>query len=107
MEACRIGEPVEIESELHDDILRYCANKLWYVVHSRMDKETTTQKGVPDFIIFGRRDGEGMPTVWLIEAKSKSGKLKPEQAATKAYLDRNGFTVRVVRSMPEFMAVVT
>ena len=101
------GEPVpddavEHESELHDEILAFCRNKLWAVVHSRMDQKSTCTVGTADFIVFA--DGG---RTFIIECKSRSGKLKPAQLAFKVQAEMNGHQVFEVRSMSEFLKIVT
>jgi hypothetical protein len=96
-------EDAPLESKLHGDIKIYCDNQWprWKYVHSRMDRETTTNLGVPDFVIF-------MPkrrTV-CIECKRPGKKLTTEQH-TWAYevekLDAFYFTVH---TMQEFLDAI-
>ena len=92
---------VDREKDLHDAILKHCKFNGWPVVHSRMDVPQTAGVGTPDFVI-------AMPggvTVW-VEAKSATGKIKPEQSAWLAMLMRVGHSAHVVRSMQEFLEVV-
>ena len=97
----RIGPPVEKESDLHDDIIAYCREHDLHCVHSRMDRRTTVGVGTLDFVIAcdnGR-------TVWL-EAKSKTGKLRPAQAAAIAQLKKRGHIAEVVDNWPEAKAIL-
>lgn len=90
------------EADLHDAILAHCRAKGWPVVHSRMDRPSTSGVGTPDFVV-------ALPsgtTVW-IEAKASGGKLRPEQAAWLAALRILGHRAEVVRSLPEFLALVS
>ena len=99
------GEPskaVARESDLHESILSICRARRWLVVHSRMDIAQTASVGVPDFVV-------ALPAgrvVW-VECKSATGKLRHEQAAWLAALRSLGHTAEVVRSLPEFLAIVT
>lgn len=90
------------ESDLHDYIMQECRQRCWLAVHSRMDRATTTALGVPDFIIFA--DGG---RVFLIEAKTRTGKMKPEQLAFQAHARKLGFTVHVIRSKEEFLLTLS
>ena len=94
-------EGVDRESDLHDAIIADCRRRGWIVIHSRMDRATTTAKGVPDFLIFADR-----ARVFLFEAKRKNGKLTPEQQGFAMMADMLGFTVHVVRSFPEYWKIV-
>lgn len=94
------SEGVERESELHRDIIAHCRSKRWLVISSRMDAKTTTQKGVADFVIgFGSK-------VVFIEAKTKTGKQRPEQLGFQMLCEMNGLEYFVVRSMDEFLKAV-
>lgn len=86
------------ESALHDAISAYCRSKGWLAIHSRMDTATTTAKGVPDFVIFADNG-----RVFLVECKTRLGKLSPDQAAWHAMAKRNGHEVHTVRSFEEFL----
>lgn len=99
----RDGKPpddaVDHESDLHDEITAECRRRGWGFIHSRMDKPSTVGVGVCDFAIFG--GGQ----VFLLEAKTKTGKRTPAQLAFAALMRHNSFTVHVVRSMSEVLAV--
>lgn len=81
----------ERESDLHDQIAEYCRERGWYFVHSRMDRKTTTAKGVFDFCI-------AMPKgrVAWIELKRKGGKASMEQLATQVHLRHLGHIAEIV-----------
>ena len=57
--------------------------------------------GEPDFQIFG--DGG---RVWMIECKSRTGKLSTDQLGVQMQARKLGHAVHVVRSMDEFRKVV-
>ena len=84
------------EKKLHQDIERELLKMRWLYIHSRMDMKTTTQKGVPDFQIY-----PPSAPAFFIEAKTRVGKMSPEQMAFKFVADLSGHTVHVVRSMRE------
>lgn len=92
------GELVDVESNLHDEILAYCRQHHCYVVHSRMDRATTNAVGVPDFIVAL----PGGRTIW-IEAKSKKGKLTPAQNGVRIALNSLGHRWACVRNFGEFL----
>lgn len=89
------------ERKLHEDILADCRNRLWPVIHSRMDAPSTIGVGVPDLVIFAERG-----IVLIIECKTKNGKLRPEQLAWKMILERNGHKHWLVRSFAEYLKAV-
>ena len=96
------ADPVEKESDLHDDIIRFCRAHGLYYVHSRMDRATTQAKGVSDFVIAV----EGGLTVW-IEAKSKRGKVTTEQLATIAFLKRLGHAAAICYNMADVIDLIS
>lgn len=89
------------ESDLHDKIHAECRRRGWVVVHSRMDRPTTSACGVCDFIIF--QDGGN---VLCVECKSRVGKLSLDQNGFIAAMRKNGHNVQVVRSYSEFLQIV-
>lgn len=95
------SKAVEIEAELHAEILEFCKVRGWRAHHSRMDSPSTCGVGTPDFAI-------AMPngvTVW-VEAKARTNKLTTEQHAWLAALNILGHVTGVVRNMDEFKAVI-
>jgi len=119
-QADSMSKSAERESKLHEQILDYCRQRGWYVVHSRMDRPTTNQVGCPDFIIVTssrfelhqRGDGGGFSrlesgAVHFIEAKTRDGKLTEAQRNAKAWLEKLGRQYHVVRSLDEFVKVVS
>ena len=97
------------ESELHDQIMAECRRRGWLVINSRMDRPTTNGVGSPDFVIAGTKgspEGTQWPQVYFVEAKSRTGKLRPEQSAMIAQAARYGHTIHVVRSFDEFLKLL-
>ena len=88
----------ENEHHLHELILDYCRRKGWRVVHSRMDRPSTSQVGTPDFVVAT----PGGKTIW-VEAKTAKGKLTLEQNAWLAALRALGHHAGVVLSLEEFV----
>lgn len=92
---------VKMEGELHNKILQECANRLWFPVHSRMDRKTTTKKGICDFIIFADKGRK-----FYFECKSATGKLSESQQIFIAWMKRLGHVVHVITSFQEFIRIV-
>ena len=95
------SEGVKIERELHDDVQSELRHRRWYFVHSRMDRKTTTQLGVVDFIIAI----PGGKTLWL-ELKRKNGKLSQEQNITRHILKSSGHWHEVAFSMTDVLRIL-
>lgn len=91
----------ENESELHGQIIDWLKSKGWYWVHSRMDRKTTTQLGVVDFIIAA----PGGVTFW-IEAKAKGNKPTPPQIGVAMMLERVGHRHATVWNFEQFLRAV-
>ena len=89
----------EIE-DLHHPILQWCKDQGAAYIRARSDMMSTIQRGACDFTIFHKG------RVFLIECKSKTGKMRPEQIGWAMLAERNLFKVHVVRSMSEFMEIV-
>lgn len=92
---------VALESDLHKAIVAELKHRRWYFVHSRMDRPTTTQLGVVDFIV-ALPNGK---TLWC-EAKRKGGKLTQEQTITRHILVASGHWHEVVYSIEEFIEII-
>lgn len=95
-------EGVEDESELHRQIIDYCKQRRWVVVHSRMDMATTVAVGTTDFVIAA----DNGKSFW-IEAKAKGKKLTREQAGTLHWLQSLGHCAEAVYSFGQFLDTVT
>lgn len=96
-------EPVETadrraEKELHRDILDECQRRGWFVIHSRMDRKTTTCPGCPDFVIFAENG-----RAFTIECKTRRHKLTTPQHGTAAWLRKLGHEWYEVRSYRAFL----
>lgn len=90
------AEPATDESKLHTEILEYLKSKgVRCVVHSRMDRPSTNQVGVPDLIFVYA----GKP--YALEAKAKGRKLTPAQVGWLAAMKLDGWTTGVVRSLED------
>ena len=94
-------EGVEKESGLHNEIISECARRGWLPFHGSMAHRSFKTPGEPDFVILASNG-----RMFLIECKSKTGKLSPDQQAIAAWAAKLGHTIHVVRSMAEFLEVV-
>jgi hypothetical protein len=88
------------ESDLHSQIIADCRRRGWLWVHARMDKASHISIGAPDFLIMAEKG-----RVLLVECKRRLGKLSPDQQAFKAWAEKLGHRVHVVRSLEDFCAV--
>ena len=101
-----IGTPasyvcVEREKELHEAIMAECRHRGWITIHARMDRPSTLEVGSPDFIILGSRG-----RMFIIEAKSKTGKLTKAQQILRAWAHKLGHEIVEVRSKEQFMHII-
>lgn len=97
-----LPNPIEDESELHNQIIDYCNSKGWGYLHGSMAARTHRTLGEPDFVILAHGS-----QLRLVECKSKNGKLSNYQQAFIAQAKRNGHVVHVVRSVEEFTVLFT
>ena len=88
------------EKELHKLIWAELTRRGIVVIHSRMDRKSTTAKGIPDFCFVYDR----LP--FAIEVKTATGQLTREQKTTMELMERNGWQTAVVRSFDEFLKLL-
>lgn len=89
------------EAELHEAIRKECLARGWIAFHGSMAHRSHRTIGEPDFVILADSG-----RVILVEAKSKHGKLSSKQLALRAWAEKLGHVVYIVRSLAEFEAVV-
>lgn len=89
------------EAGLHAQIADVCRRRGWIALHARMDRPTTINVGAPDFIVLGQ-NRDGLFQVWLVECKSRRGKLSPAQRAFAAWVAKLGGRVHTIRTLAEF-----
>ena len=95
------------ESDQHADILNECKRRGWIAFHGSMAHSTFRTPGEPDFVILAPPSNfMKYERTFLIEVKTRVGKLSPEQLAIHAWAAKLGHTVHVVRSFAEFLDVV-
>jgi hypothetical protein len=91
--------PPALEKDLHQDIMDYCDRQWprWKYVHSRTDKATRNEPGVPDFLII-------LPAqrVLLVECKRPGEKVSPAQRDWHAEAAKLDHIVCIVHDMQEF-----
>lgn len=87
---------------IHAPILEWCNQQVPMpaIIHSRTDKKSNTNQGVPDFVILWKGN------LLLIEAKTKTGKLSFHQMVWKHLAEINEFPVHIIRSYEEFLKLV-
>src|SRR5688572_4019426 len=88
------------ESELHADILAECKKRGWIAFHGSMAHSTYRTEGEPDFVILANNG-----RLIMIECKTRTGKLSPEQLGIQQWAAKLGHTIHVVRSMEEFLTI--
>lgn len=89
------------ESAFHEEIIDYVKSLgVHGIVHSRCDQATTVQVGVPDLLFAF----QGAPVAF--EAKVKGRKPTPAQLGWLKALELDGWTVAIVRSMADVVAVL-
>lgn len=93
---------VNDESELHQAIIAECNRRGWIAFHGSMAHRTFRVVGEPDLQILA--DGGRL---FLIECKTKTGKLSPEQQAIHAWANKLGHKVFVVRSFEQFLESIS
>ena len=107
------------ESELHEQIFAECRRRGWIALHGAMSERTHRTAGEPDFVILAKEQacvsikGETLgipplmlPVVYLIECKTRTGKLSPAQVALHHHAKSLGHSIHVVRSFEEFLALL-
>ena len=93
---------VSREAELHEQIFDECRQRGWIALHGSMAERTCRTLGEPDFTILASGG-----RVLFVECKSRSGKLSPAQAALKFHAEKLGHTVHIVRSLEDFLNIVS
>lgn len=87
---------------MHAQIIKFCDAQWprWKYIHSRMDKASTTEKGVPDFVILAPR------LVLFFECKAKGGKLSEDQRDWKHEAKNLSHEVDTVYCFEDFLSVL-
>lgn len=90
------AEPVE--RDLHSKIKAECRARGWICFTGSMAHRALRTLGECDFTILADQG-----RVFFVEAKSKTGKLRPEQAALQAWAKKLGHEIAVCRSLEQFL----
>lgn len=95
--------PPPLEKELHREIMDHCDKQWprWKYIHSRTDKRTRNEEGVPDFII-----ALPLARTLYVEAKRPGEKPSLAQRNWHAEMAKLGHAVFIVHNFPEFLAAV-
>jgi len=95
------GVELEIPG-LHKPIIEWCNSQIPAVpfIHARSDKPSELPPGWADFTIFycGK--------IYLIECKSRTGKISNDQRICAYLLGRQGFNVAEVRTFQQFLELI-
>lgn len=89
------------ESDLHHQIIEYCKGRRWITFHGSTAHRAMRTIGEPDFQILAN---EGR--MFLVECKTKTGKLSNEQRGLQLVAEMLGHKIHVVRSFKEFVQLV-
>jgi hypothetical protein len=89
------------ESNLHKKIIDELNRRRWLFFHGSMAHKSKRTLGEPDFEIYGSRGRH-----WLVEAKTKEGKLSRDQLIVKMLAETNGHEIHTVRSFDEFLRII-
>lgn len=93
---------VEHEADLHEAIMSSCRSRGWLVFHGSMAHRTHRSLGEPDLFVIADHG-----RFFMVECKSKTGKLTIEQQGVVLWAAKLGHTVHVIRSLAEFEKIVT
>lgn len=88
------------EKELHKLIYAELTRRGVVVIHSRMDRKSSTAVGIPDFCYC--YDG----VAFAVEVKTATGPLTREQKTTLEKMSANGWSTHVIRSFDEFLKLL-
>lgn len=90
------------EYKLHREILNYCEDRGWIALHGSMVHATYRTIGEADFCCV-------LPNAvtLFVECKRKGQKLRPDQAAFAAWLQKLGHVLYVVTSLEQFIAAAS
>lgn len=94
---CPTGQERTLQGQIRDE----CTRRGWIYFTGSMVKRTFRTLGEPDFTIIA---SEGR--TYMIECKTKTGKLTLEQLALAKQASVLGHTIHVVRSFVEFIQLV-
>lgn len=89
------------EKEFHEKLMQYLRMKgVRVIVHSRTDRPTTNQAGIPDLLFVYA----GIPCAWELKLPGKNP--TPEQVQCMGDMAADLWSVRVVRSIQEAVEIL-
>lgn len=91
---------LRLERDLHKLIMNELSRRQIFYVHSRTDKKTSQNVGVPDFIFAVL----GLPTA--VEVKLPGRKLTADQEYVRNAMIQDGWRYYIVYSFEEFVDVL-
>lgn len=100
-----------LESEIQRAILSWLSSEgfvhwrcsLGGVRHSGIGRKKNPMKGFPDIAGIGRN---GLGRMFVIEVKTKTGRLSPEQEKWRAVLEAKGVIYILARSLDDVQSVL-
>lgn len=92
------GSGAPLEAKVRSEVLEYCRTQGWIVFNGTTVRATGRTIGEPDLTVVA-----DLGSVYFVELKSRTGKLRPEQAAIGAWLSKLGHKWLVIRSLSEFI----
>ena len=95
------GQPCSKESDLHEDIGRYCREGGLLAFHGSMAHRTFRTLGEPDWIIL-MPDGR----LFMAECKAKGGKLSDAQQGVIRWAEKLGHTIHIVWNFEQFKELI-
>ena len=100
------GISVKWEREIHKQIQNDLHRRGIFAVHSRCDKRTTQQKGVPDFLMALWDAEKGCARPVAIEVKMPGESLTDDQEYVCGKMNSNGWDYYIVFSFEHYCAVL-
>ncbi len=92
---------VDKEADLHEQINEECKRRGWIALHGSMAHRTFRTAGEPDYLVIADNS-----RLFMVECKTRTGKLSLEQVGMMAHAHKLGHTIHVVRSLVDFIKVV-
>lgn len=96
---------VVAEREMHKQFSNWLNLHRIFFIHSRMDRPSSQNLGVPDFVFSVLRKSTAIPAA--VEFKTPSGVLSDDQLTCIARMQDNGWMVRVAKSVDGAIRFVT
>lgn len=94
-------QAVDMEiSGLHEPIMKWCHDFCVPYIHAIPTKRSRVTPGAPDFTVVYKGK------VWLIECKSATGELRPDQLAWMRQAQDQGVQVHVITNFQSFLELI-